>query len=92
MEGNPKAAESKETLLSLQELDPSPVDDSPVDIEKGDYFDRSSPNAHPPLLARSSTLGLSGHSTVYWRMFPLAHPLSSPLRPTTPPHQPTNPH
>lgn len=76
MEENPKAAESKETLLSLQELDPSPVDDTPVDLEKGSYFDRSRPDARPRLLARSSTLGLSGHSTVYWRTFPSPPPTS----------------
>ncbi|KAI9873846.1 MAG: hypothetical protein M1830_010538 [Pleopsidium flavum] len=68
MEKNPKAAESRETLLSLQELEPSPVDEDPIDIEKGDYFDtdHSSPPPPPPPLARSTTLGLSGHSTVYW--------------------------
>ncbi|MCJ1368560.1 hypothetical protein MMC16_007704 [Acarospora aff. strigata] len=64
MEKNAQAAESKETLLSLQELDPSPVDDneSPTDVEKGDYFDRQRPRP----IQRSSTLGLSGHSAIYW--------------------------
>ena len=79
MESNPKAAESKETLVSLQELEPSPVDDSAVDVEKGDYFDRARPHPRPQLLARSSTLGLSGHSTVYWRKFPGPRPF--PLHP-----------
>jgi len=92
MEENPKAAESKETLLSLQELEPSPVDDTPIDVEKGSYFDRSRPNARPPLLVRSSTLGLSGHGVVYWRTFPSPPPTAlSPLPSTHPPPSPTTP-
>lgn len=85
MEKNPKAAESKETLLSLQELEPSPVDEDPIDIEKGDYFDTERPS--PPPLARSSTLGLSGHSTVYWCTSHPPSPRSEP--PGNPPPPPT---
>ncbi|MCJ1254586.1 hypothetical protein MMC24_002401 [Lignoscripta atroalba] len=68
MEKNKNAAESRERLLSLQEIDPSPVDESPVDIEKGEYFTSDQPSSPPPrpILTRSSTLGLSGHSTVWW--------------------------
>ncbi|KAF8859849.1 hypothetical protein BDZ45DRAFT_589130 [Acephala macrosclerotiorum] len=51
---------SQDTLLSLQQLDPSPID-TPLDLEK------ELPDL-PPAPPRSSTLGLSGggHSSVYY--------------------------
>ncbi|KAF2083214.1 hypothetical protein K490DRAFT_52223 [Saccharata proteae CBS 121410] len=49
--------------LSLQELEPSPVDETPYENEK-DYFPL--PETPTPRIARTSTLGLSGHGPVYW--------------------------
>lgn len=58
------------SLLSMQELDPSPVDDSPPDVETGDYF------PEPPVAAEGesrsfdvSRLGLKSHSWDYWRAY-----------------------
>ncbi|KAI9845030.1 MAG: hypothetical protein M1838_001934 [Thelocarpon superellum] len=43
--------------IPLQQLDPSPIE-SPADASKEGYF--------PPHVARSSTLGLGGHSAAYY--------------------------
>ncbi|MCJ1289515.1 hypothetical protein MMC34_001048 [Xylographa carneopallida] len=50
---------------SMQELDPSPIEDSPLIIEKDSYFPLHSPSSPAPP-ARSSSLGLSGHSLTWW--------------------------
>lgn len=62
---NPQAAESEDTLASLQQLDPSPIDSPPLEADK-QLPDRP----RPPILTRASSLGLSGsgHSAVYYRM------------------------
>jgi hypothetical protein len=54
---------SQETFISLQQLDPSPIE-SPEDLDK-QLPDLPSPSH----LSRPSTLGLSGagHSSVYYR-------------------------
>lgn len=62
------------SLLSMQELDPSPVADDPPDIETGDYFPEPvDSNTGRRDEARSfgiSRVGLKSHSWDYWRMFP----------------------
>jgi len=61
---------SQETFISLQQLDPSPIDTPPeelINLEK-QRFDTPPPQA----LGRPHTLGLSGgggHSHVYYRIF-----------------------
>ena len=49
---------------ALQELDPSPVEETPRDeeAEKKSYFDESSPNY-------THTLGLGNHGPTYYRSF-----------------------
>lgn len=55
------------SIISMQELDPSPVDDSP-DVESGSYFTRAaSPVQHGTGLSIPK-LGLSGHRWDSWRM------------------------
>ncbi|KZF22691.1 hypothetical protein L228DRAFT_238609 [Xylona heveae TC161] len=49
--------------IDLKELDPSPVDD-PIGDDKDSYFPPSS--SPTPPVARSSTLGLSGHSLPFY--------------------------
>ena len=61
-----EGSESREDYILMQELEPSPVDESPADVEKGDYFSSDHPPS-PPSISRSSTLGLSGHGTIWWR-------------------------
>ncbi|KAI9841100.1 MAG: hypothetical protein M1837_001004 [Sclerophora amabilis] len=66
---NAPGEESRDDLPSMQELEPSPIEDSPA-IEKGGYFpvDSISPPSATPS-ARSSTLGLSGgggHGVAYY--------------------------
>ncbi|KAI9820294.1 MAG: hypothetical protein M1827_005916 [Pycnora praestabilis] len=63
--GHSRPEEPREDSLSLQEVEPSPVDDDPIDVEKDGYFPPDSTKPPPPL-ARSSTLGLGGHSAVYY--------------------------
>ncbi|KAI9793454.1 MAG: hypothetical protein M1835_007253 [Candelina submexicana] len=55
---------SERLVDALQELEPSPVEDDPTDVEKDSYFPSAS--SPPPQPTRSSTLGLSGHSTVFY--------------------------
>jgi hypothetical protein len=61
----PDEADYSPSLISMQELEPSPIEESPVDVEMQDsgYF--------PKTPERSSTMGssssLGGHSLVYWR-------------------------
>lgn len=55
------------SLLSMQELDPSPVDDPP-DIETGDYFpEPTSTAAGQPRSFGISRIGLKPHNWDYWR-------------------------
>jgi tRNA (guanine26-N2/guanine27-N2)-dimethyltransferase len=64
------------SILSMQELDPSPVDDSPPDIETGDYFPEPVNvirREEPRSFGIVSRLGLKSHSWDYWRT------LESPL-------------
>jgi hypothetical protein len=60
-----RSTESQDTLLSLQQLEPSPIE-SPFESEK------QLPDLPPQPLARSSTLGLSGsgYGAVYYRTSP----------------------
>ena len=54
----------------MQELDPSPVDDNPPDIETGDYFpEPTSTAAGQPRSFGISRIGLKPHSWDYWREF-----------------------
>ncbi|CRG88718.1 hypothetical protein PISL3812_05752 [Talaromyces islandicus] len=56
------------SILSMHELDPSPVDDYPPDVENGDYF----PDLHNTAATTEvrpvsiSRLGLKGHNWDYW--------------------------
>ncbi|KAL2355529.1 hypothetical protein BJ546DRAFT_691505 [Cryomyces antarcticus] len=59
--------DDQERLLGLQELEPSPVEDTPAEYAHDSYFPSASSSSPspPPLQHRSSTLGLSGHGPVY---------------------------
>lgn len=51
----------------LQELEPSPVEESPMQAYKDDYFPATSSSDSPPAPPRrTDTLGLSGHGPVYY--------------------------
>lgn len=74
MEGapsNPYETLSRE--VSLQALDPSPVDDSPVELSETDPFveNEETRNSHSSQSKNSASLGLSGHSTIWWCKFPV---------------------
>ena len=65
-------------VSSLQELDPSPVDESPVDVKKEEYFPTDGEevqHADPESGTKASSsslslpLGLSGHSPTWYRKF-----------------------
>ncbi|MCJ1476992.1 hypothetical protein MMC13_005663 [Lambiella insularis] len=49
----------------MQELEPSPVEETPAENEKDSYFPPRDSTSLPPT-ARSSSLGLSGHSLAWW--------------------------
>lgn len=54
------------SIISLQELDPSPVHDA-LDVETGEYFPRAaSPTQHAAGISIPK-LGLSGHRWDSWR-------------------------
>lgn len=69
MANDREAETSRDDMTSMHEIDPSPVDESPVDVEKAEYFPQDNSAPPPPPLTRSSSsiLGLSGHNTVWWR-------------------------
>ncbi|EED14199.1 N2,N2-dimethylguanosine tRNA methyltransferase [Talaromyces stipitatus ATCC 10500] len=55
------------SILSMQELDPSPVDDDPPDIETGDYFpEPANTNGEQARSFGISRIGLKSHSWDYW--------------------------
>jgi tRNA (guanine26-N2/guanine27-N2)-dimethyltransferase len=53
------------SLISMQELEPSPVDDLPPDLESGGYFPKAD-NAKTLASDSVAKLGLSGHGWIYW--------------------------
>jgi hypothetical protein len=57
----PPAGDEESGVMGLIEVDPSPVEETPVDF-KEDYF--PSP---PPNTSRTSTLGLGNHGPAYYR-------------------------
>lgn len=71
-ESSNSGVEDDETrsMISMQELDPSPVDDLPPDMEGGDYFpkveevDSTNVEGFPRLAIPK--LGLGGHRWDYW--------------------------
>jgi tRNA (guanine26-N2/guanine27-N2)-dimethyltransferase len=64
-------ADDNETrsILSMQELEPSPVDDFPPNLERGDYFPETQ-NSTTRNTGRFAfpKLGLSGHGWDYYCM------------------------
>lgn len=64
-------ADDSETrsIFSMRELEPSPVDDFPPDLESGDYFPETRiPGAREPGRLAFPKLGLSGHGWDYYCM------------------------
>ena len=62
--------ESKENVMGLTEVDPSPVDETPFEASKDGYSPSLSPS--PPLShVRTSTPGLGNHGPAYYRTVPL---------------------
>ncbi|KAL1981246.1 hypothetical protein VTN96DRAFT_2845 [Rasamsonia emersonii] len=62
-------ADDSETrsIFSMRELEPSPVDDFPSDLETGDYFPETrTPGTREPGRLAISKLGLSGHGWDYY--------------------------
>lgn len=57
----PPVADEESGVLGLTEVEPSPVEETPVEF-KQDYF--------PPASSRTATLGLGNHGPAYYRMFP----------------------
>jgi hypothetical protein len=62
------STDSQDTFISLEQLDPSPIDTPPDELELEKQLPDTPP---PPSLGRSHTLGLSGvggggHSYVYY--------------------------
>jgi tRNA (guanine26-N2/guanine27-N2)-dimethyltransferase len=71
------------SILSMQELDPSPVDDDPPDIETGDYFpEPTNTTTGQPRSFGISRIGLKPHNWDYWREFTLFTGGSVPLHMT----------
>ena len=67
----------------MQELEPSPVEDTPAGTEKVEYFPaQDAAPSRPQLTSSSSSLGLSGHNISWWCTSPM---LRSWLSSTDPP-------
>ncbi|KAF2097622.1 hypothetical protein NA57DRAFT_58194 [Rhizodiscina lignyota] len=52
--------------FGLQELEPSPVDETPFDNESSYFPPSSSSDRPPPILSRSTNLGLGSHGPVFY--------------------------
>ncbi|KAF2236143.1 hypothetical protein EV356DRAFT_575355 [Viridothelium virens] len=63
-------AADEESAFVLQQVEPSPVEETPIDSADGDYFTTSSNSApsskHNPTRSDTSTLGLGNHSLKYY--------------------------
>ncbi|KAF2843290.1 hypothetical protein M501DRAFT_994171 [Patellaria atrata CBS 101060] len=66
----PDTPESEGRYMGLQELEPSPVEDTPLEAEKDSYFPSPpspSPSPkQPTLLSRATTFGLGDHGPAYY--------------------------
>lgn len=61
--------ESHSSYISMRDVDPSPVDETPQEFADESYFpgkDKDNSPSHP---GRSTTLGLGNHGPVYYRMY-----------------------
>ncbi|KAF2500697.1 hypothetical protein BU16DRAFT_557153 [Lophium mytilinum] len=58
--------DDQESLLGLTEVEPSPVEETPVEYSKDGYFPPSSSPSPPPGYSRTSTLGLGNHGPAYY--------------------------
>ncbi|GAB1739148.1 hypothetical protein NU219Hw_g3902t1 [Hortaea werneckii] len=60
------AEDRRESIMDLEEVEPSPVDETPIEFKEG-YFssakDSEKGAQHPK---RTSTLGLGGHNTIWY--------------------------
>lgn len=59
----PETPDSEAGVMGLTEVDPSPVEETPVEF-KTDYFPSTSPRSQSP---PNSTLGLGSHGPAYYR-------------------------
>jgi hypothetical protein len=60
--------ESRDSYQSLQELEPSPVDETPVEYSNESYFPDRDKEGHSTPPFGVSTLGLGNHGPAFYRM------------------------
>ena len=75
----PPIADDDSSLMGLTHVEPSPVDETPVEF-KQDYFTPTTADSAAPSLSPSTTLGLGNHGPAYYRMS-LQHRRSAPRPP-----------
>lgn len=66
MSGEPETPDASEGLMGLTEVEPSPVEETPVEF-KGDYFGQSEEPRPAKPSRTSTTLGLGNHGPAYYR-------------------------
>lgn len=59
--------ESHSSYISMRDVDPSPVDETPLEYADESYFPDEDKDDSPSTLGRSTTLGLGNHGPVYYR-------------------------
>jgi hypothetical protein len=62
----PPTPEEGEGVMGLMEVDPSPVEETPVEFKEG-YFPDTESQSKPRVPTRTSTLGLGNHGPAYYR-------------------------
>jgi hypothetical protein len=67
----PPMPEEGEGVMGLLEVDPSPVEETPVEFKEGYFPDIESKPRAP---TRTSTLGLGNHGPAYYRSY-FFHPI-----------------
>ena len=63
----------EESFISMRELDPLSVDDSPIEIAQADYFPADTQKPTAPFVRSTTSLGLGDHSTAWWCQFTGSH-------------------
>lgn len=69
----PPIADDDSSLMGLTHVEPSPVDETPVEFKQDYFTPTTTTDSAAPSLPPSTTLGLGNHGPAYYRMS-LQHP------------------
>ncbi|KAI7183168.1 hypothetical protein KC352_g23024, partial [Hortaea werneckii] len=60
------AEDRRESMMDLEEVEPSPVDETPSEFKEGYFSSEKDPEKSAQHSKRTSTLGLGGHNTIWY--------------------------